>query len=45
MRFGNLNLDPNEEDAAKPIDVEIARVIRHNQYNARKKINDIALLK
>jgi len=45
VRLGDLNLDPKVEDGAKPIDIEIARVIRNNQYNSEKKINDIALLK
>lgn len=44
-RLGDLNLDPNVNDGADPIDIQIARIMTHERYNAREYTNDIALLK
>lgn len=44
-RLGDLNLDPNVNDGAEPIDIPIARILTHKEYNAREYTNDIALLK
>lgn len=43
--MGELNLDPNVNDGATPIDILIERIMTHEQYNAQRVLNDIALLK
>lgn len=44
-RLGDLDLDPEVEDGATPLDVPIDRVITHERYlYGEKHINDIALL-
>lgn len=44
-RLGDLDLNPNVRDGAKPRDVLIDSVIIHEKYsNDIKQINDIALL-
>jgi len=45
VRLGDLNLNPDVVDGAKPIDVAIKRVITHELYNKHEYTNDIALLK
>lgn len=44
-RLGDLNLDPNVNDGANPIDIQIERIMTHERYNAQEYTNDIALLK
>ncbi|XP_060837794.1 venom protease-like [Rhopalosiphum padi] len=44
-RLGELNLDPNVNDGATPLDVPIEHVIIHEKYNSEGVHNDIALLK
>lgn len=46
VRLGDLDLNPNVEDGATPLDILIERIITHERYyQNRKQINDIALLK
>uniref|UniRef100_A0A1B6H1G6 Peptidase S1 domain-containing protein n=1 Tax=Cuerna arida TaxID=1464854 RepID=A0A1B6H1G6_9HEMI len=45
VRLGELDLDPNVADGARPINVDIERVIFHEQYNNNLKINDIGLIR
>lgn len=46
VRLGDLDLDPNVDDGATPLDILIDRVIIHERYlHNSKQINDIALLK
>jgi len=44
-RLGELNLDPNFNDGATPLDVPIERIIIHEGYHPEGVTNDIALLK
>ncbi|XP_050544574.1 venom protease-like [Daktulosphaira vitifoliae] len=45
VRLGELDLDPKINDGASPIDVIVEKILIHENYNSRKQINDIALLK
>uniref|UniRef100_A0A2S2Q5Y0 CLIP domain-containing serine protease n=1 Tax=Sipha flava TaxID=143950 RepID=A0A2S2Q5Y0_9HEMI len=45
VHLGDLDLNPDVQDSASPIDVPISRIITHERYNAREYTNDIALLK
>lgn len=46
VRLGDLDLDPDVNDGAMPVNVQIERIITHEKYNhGGKIINDIALLK
>ncbi|VVC37364.1 Hypothetical protein CINCED_3A022459 [Cinara cedri] len=45
VHLGDLDLNPNVADDAVPINVPIARILTHEQYNAREYTTDIALLK
>jgi len=45
VRLGELNLDPNVNDEAMPIDVPIEKIIPHERYSTTQFFNDIALLK
>ncbi|XP_050528451.1 venom protease-like [Daktulosphaira vitifoliae] len=45
VRLGDLNLDPNVNDGAKPINVMVEKMIVHEKYNTETLFNDIALLK
>uniref|UniRef100_A0A2H8TEC5 CLIP domain-containing serine protease n=2 Tax=Melanaphis sacchari TaxID=742174 RepID=A0A2H8TEC5_9HEMI len=45
VRLGELDLDPNVIDNARPLDVPVERIIIHEGYNGIKIVNDIALLK
>jgi len=40
-----LDLDPNVEDNARPLDVPVESIIIHEDYNENVLANDIALLK
>lgn len=43
-RLGDLDLDPDVNDGATPIDILIDRIITHENYlRDGKQINDIAL--
>lgn len=44
-RFGELDLNPDVNDEASPIDIAISRVIVHHQFSTQSTVNDIALLK
>ncbi|XP_050544588.1 venom protease-like isoform X3 [Daktulosphaira vitifoliae] len=44
-RLGELDLDPNTDDKAEPIDIPIQKIITHQSYNSKTHANDIALLK
>lgn len=45
VRLGDLDLDPNVNDGAEPINIPIEHVIKHEHYNRNEITNDIALLK
>lgn len=46
VRLGDLDLNPNVNDGASPVDVVIAGVITHERYlDGNKQINDIAIVK
>ncbi|XP_046658315.1 venom serine protease Bi-VSP-like [Homalodisca vitripennis] len=45
VRLGELDLDPDVDDGARPINVDIETVIFHEQYNNNLKINDIGLIR
>lgn len=45
IRLGELNLNPRVADGAKPIDFPVARILKHQQYNPKTIVNDIALIK
>lgn len=46
VRLGDLDLNPDVDDQATPVDVPIERVITHERYfRGGKNINDIGLLK
>lgn len=46
VRLGDLDLNPNVNDGAKPLDILIDSYIIHERYlHGRKLINNIALLK
>ncbi|XP_050544568.1 venom protease-like isoform X2 [Daktulosphaira vitifoliae] len=45
VRLGDLNLDPEVNDGADPINVPIDDIIHHELYNSKYFIYDIALLK
>ncbi|XP_050420474.1 venom protease-like [Adelges cooleyi] len=44
-RLGDLSLDPDVDDGASPQDIPIEKIIAHESYDRRKRVNDIALLK
>lgn len=45
VRLGDLDLDPEIEDGATPLDVPIERVVAHSRYlYDNKLVNDIAVL-
>lgn len=46
VRLGDLDLNPNVNDGAEPIEILIDSIIIHERYlHGRKIINNIALLK
>ncbi|XP_060849912.1 venom protease-like [Rhopalosiphum padi] len=45
VRLGELDLNPNVQDNARPLDVPVERIIVHERYDRTRLINDIALLK
>lgn len=45
-RLGDLNLDPNVDDGATPLDIPIERAISHERFNRKNgRNNNIAILK
>lgn len=45
VRLGDLDLNPNVNDGAIPQDFKVEKINIHEQYDNRKKINDIGLIK
>jgi len=45
VRLGELDLNPEVEDGANPVDIPIERYIVHESYKKTSYVNDIALLK
>ncbi|XP_050544578.1 venom protease-like isoform X2 [Daktulosphaira vitifoliae] len=44
-RLGDLDLNPEVDDGAEPIDIPIQKIITHQSYSKITHANDIALLK
>ncbi|XP_050544551.1 GATA zinc finger domain-containing protein 14-like isoform X2 [Daktulosphaira vitifoliae] len=44
-RLGDLDLNPDVNDRANPIDAPVDKVITHKKYNSQDYTNDIALIK
>lgn len=43
--MAELDLNPNANDGATPLDVPVERIIPHEKYNKIEKTYDIALVK
>lgn len=43
--MGDLDLDDDVKDGATPLDILVDQVIFHAQYDSKKRLNDIGLLK
>ncbi|XP_050547383.1 venom protease-like [Daktulosphaira vitifoliae] len=45
VRLGDLNLDPKVPDEAETVTVHVATIAYHDQYDSKKRTDDIAIVK
>lgn len=45
VRLGELNLNPNVEDGASPVDYDVEEKIPHEHFSKKNLTNDIGLIK